>query len=217
MKRSRVNPRVAILCISSIISLGSMGVGYSAWNDRVIIDMSITTGYIDADIEVLERRITLEGEEYLDFVLDTDGKTLFIEGQVYPEFNNYIDINILDGGSIPFAISKVEEIKETEIVILRNRGRGLKSKESTEEEILRQNQIRESLSLQINPSHIYKEVNYLNMNHRIGEPNYAVETKSGGVGQLELRISELRSEIESYKQIDEEQEFKYNILFEQGI
>ncbi|MFA7533677.1 MAG: hypothetical protein WCY46_05065, partial [Tissierellaceae bacterium] len=117
MGRKKTNKSIMVLCVSSIIFMGAMGVGYSAWRDGITVDMSLATGYIDADIEAIEGRIPIDNGDFLELIVD--GKDLKINGHVYPEFSYNLSFSIVDNGSIPIIVNGIEEMNKVEIALLK--------------------------------------------------------------------------------------------------
>lgn len=83
--------------IATIVSLGLMGAGYGYWNDNLNLDVSITTGNINGCFNP-----TISYIEGLCLSVSGDGRTLYIEGEVHPGFNQDISVEVINDGTIPF-------------------------------------------------------------------------------------------------------------------
>lgn len=90
--------------------LNLMGISYGVWNDSVDLDFSISTGhmnpefYIDGSSSISDLNLLLSG----------DNSTLYIEGEVYPGFNEKINVEIINNGSIPVVLNQdIVDVNET--------------------------------------------------------------------------------------------------------
>ena len=98
----------AIIFMSLILCVSLLGVGYSRWNTDMGTIVNVTTGFLKPTFLLDEHKISFPDGE-LSLSLSDDGHTLYIEGEVYPEFNENILIKIVDEGSVPSVLDEVDE------------------------------------------------------------------------------------------------------------
>ena len=191
---------MSIIYLSMISSLSLMGVGYAAWNSGLTIETELKIGNTDPLFHVEDDRINNDDGE-LKCILTDDKKNLTIEGKIYPSFNEDIEIRIVDEGSIPSVFNDMEK-GDSEISELNN---GVRSKYSRMANT--RNDYLETFDLNINSNNHLKEQEDSSI--RFSRSN---DDSSGLEGQIER----LKDEIRLYDQ-EEDYEFKYKLLFEQGL
>lgn len=104
-----------------------MGIGYASWTGNLNIDTWIKTGYTKARIEEVRERIEeINGlnsgdGEWISLRFSNDNQTLYVDGEVYPEFNGSIPLKIIDEGSIPSMLKSIDSTNSTSVIGL-NRG-----------------------------------------------------------------------------------------------
>lgn len=110
-RHKRIN-RLPVFCITAIISLSLIGVGYGMWNDGLNVDVNINTGNVDLTSSV--------DSEFGDLIIDSsdDGKTIYFSGEVYQDFKEHIEIKVLDTGTVPLELKEVKEVNTSEIAEL---------------------------------------------------------------------------------------------------
>jgi hypothetical protein len=192
IKKSFVNKKV--IFISIIFSMSIMGVGYATWNDDTTINLSYKTGFIDP-IFIIEDSIPPVENGDLTLKPSKDGNTLYIEGKVYPNFNENLLINITDNGTIPTIFNELTE------------DNGNVSELNIKKNINKNNNKKiESFMLNISPNN---DEDLLQFNNSFSSSN----DKSSS---LEQEIEILREKINQYKEV-RKYEFEYILNFEQGL
>ncbi|HHV96672.1 MAG TPA: hypothetical protein GXX37_09415 [Clostridiaceae bacterium] len=91
-----------LLIISSIITLNSLGIGYSAWNEDLIMEVSASTGYIQpyfSDCRVVDK-VPLE-KGGLIAVISADGQSIEISGAVEKGYEGILYYTVSDKGNVP--------------------------------------------------------------------------------------------------------------------
>lgn len=125
--RKKVMGKLSMIYISGIIALSAMGIGYASWTGNLNIDTWIKTGYTKARIEEVRERIEeINGlnsgdGEWISLRFSNDNQTLYVDGEVYPEFNGSIPLKIIDEGSIPSMLKSIDSTNSTSVIGL-NRG-----------------------------------------------------------------------------------------------
>lgn len=109
---------MSIMCITAIVGLSAMGVGYGYWNDSLNIGVSVSTGNTDPQINLKSFEIIQEDGQLL-LSLSEDKRTLSIEGWAYPSFNESIGIDVIDIGSVPVVLDGIDiDIKNENIGLM---------------------------------------------------------------------------------------------------
>lgn len=103
---------MSIICITAIVGLSAMGVGYGYWTDSLNIGVGITTGWMNPEFDV----DGLEPVEGLEFTI-VDNR-LCITGTVSPEFAGNIPVKIKNSSSIP--VKLVDTIIDVNEIIVYN-------------------------------------------------------------------------------------------------
>lgn len=192
---------MSIICITTIIALSSIGVGYAAWNNGLNTDMAITTGNIQrvfSKFEVSDK--DLDEGEWLSFTLSDDKQILYIDGEVFPSFNSSIPIKIIDEGSIPSKLQKIESIYDTDIIELKEKTKKKYSRSKfTMEDVV------EPINLSINPDND-KEKDKNSDNRKMQK--YLLKDQD--------EISNLQEQIDQYN-TEKNYNFEYELLIEQDI
>ncbi len=94
---------MSVIYITSIVSLSLMGLGYGMWNDDLNLNVSTTTGKLNARFN--------PSSSYIDGLylsVSNEGKILEITGEVYPGFNQETSVEIINNGTIPFIFDDKE-------------------------------------------------------------------------------------------------------------
>lgn len=99
-KHKRMGP-MSIMCITAIVGLSAMGVGYGYWTDSLNIGVSVSTGFLKPEFD-REKSELVEG---LSLSLLNEN-TLDISGNVFEGTNGTIKIRINNNSSIPIMIDK---------------------------------------------------------------------------------------------------------------
>ena len=188
-RRKRVMGKLSIIYISGIIGLSAMGIGYASWSGNLNIDTWIKTGYTKARIEEINSLNSGDGE-WISLRFSEGNQTLYVEGQVYPEFNRNIPLKIIDEGSVPSMLKDLYLINDTGNTTLTWGTRDIYngSNSNIDENII------ELLRLNINPS------------------NNIIERDYWG----EDEILNLQEQINQYN-TEGDYKFKYEILLEQSL
>lgn len=200
-KRRRVNGKLGLLYISMIVSLGTMGVGYAAWNNSLNVELSLKTGFIKPAFVIDSNLITSDGN--LNFELSDDEQTLIIGGDIYHGFNEDIEIRIKDEGSIPVELSKIDkDIRDVSNLV--DNKRQYRALSRYDDEYI------ETFDLNIKPKEPTDtdEVGEDYMDNSLS----SYENLSG----LEWDIKILEEEIRKYDK-EYNYEFEYKLTFDQGI
>lgn len=216
-----------------IISLGAMGVGYAAWSDGLEMKHSIST----ADFKLAHK--VNEGMHYLDnsksLNLTVEGNTLEIKGEIYPSFDNEFPIVVENLGSIPAKLSGLnnedngdisklldKSTKRGKFSLTGNYNNFSSTKYSStiidpEEEV-------ETFSLTIAPEDSKDDSSsYKLMSNSIRTESINSSSGDGEIDRLRSRIRELKDEISILEdeireyEKEEDYEFNYELLFEQGV
>ena len=188
-KKYKFLNKSTILFMCLILSVCLLGVGYAAWSNNVKTIVTITTGFLKPAF-LLENDSIKFPEGELALCLSDDGNTLYIEGEVYSDFNEDIIIKIVDEGSIPSVLNDVDE-DEGEVSSFEMREQSnIKSFEKEDLEY----------SINISPDNNFKNVKY----------------NAYDVWDIEKQIENLKKEIELYNQ-KENYKFEYILSFEQDI
>lgn len=91
---------MSIICITAIVGLSAMGVGYGYWNDNLNIGVGISTGYLKPEFDVDE------SELIGNIGLSLEGNTLNISGNVSEGTDGVIRIKINNNSSIPVVLDR---------------------------------------------------------------------------------------------------------------
>lgn len=231
--------KTTVIYISLILSLSLMGVGYAAWNQEITIHTTVTTGDATVGVDIQEGRISVENGRYLD--VRVEDKNVKISGEVYPGFSNGLDIDILDKGSVPVMLKKVEGSNDADVASLNSTKKysGLRTFSAYGK--LGKDEVRESFNLNISPDFRYTDYDTYDSfeamrtydsydtfetmrtysTHDTPEEtgiDYSyLESLYDEVDGLNSQIEDLNDKIQEYESIDEEYNFNYNILFEQAL
>lgn len=204
-RKSRKIRSTSVICITTIISLGLIGVGYGFWNDGLFINVNIGTGLTAA-------QAIIDNTKYGDLKVDVtnDGQIISLKGEVYPDFNKDIDIVIKDTGTVPLKLNKVEEVGRNEIAELYQQ-----KKDKYGPSSFFKGDVIETFNLKINPPEESKEeipVSTLRKSMDSEED----DPIQGKINMLFDEISELKEELKRYDNI-KHHEFRYELQFIQGI
>lgn len=184
--------RKKLLFITLIVSMSLMGIGYAVWNDGTKMNVTMKTGFVEP-LFYLENNVETFNDGKLSLSLSDDRRTLNIEGEVYPKFNEDLTIKIIDEGTIPSVFKSLDE--QDEDISELNRY----SDNKRNDLYVNDNYI-ESFKLKINPD------------SDNGFDSYQSQELSG----LEQAIEALKEEIRLYDR-EEDFKFKYVLNFEQGL
>lgn len=198
MKKRRL-VKTKVIFIATIVSMSILGVGYSSWEDNNNIRMSIKTGFINPVFYVENEKISF-GDEKLVLIPSDDCRTLYVEGNVYPSFNNDISIKIIDEGSIPSVFNNLYEDSNNIATLT-----GLSNSK----------QKRSSLNIEKD----YIEFFEINISPDYDNNVQLSNTKTifnDSISELENEIEILKDKIRLYDR-EENYEFEYILSFEQGI
>lgn len=198
---------ISIIYISTILALSFIGVGYAAWNSGLTIDVAIKTGFTKLAMNILDNKYNLDNGK-LEFYLSQEKDTLIIKGEVYPSFNEEIKIEVIDEGSIPSLYNDIEK-ENSDITDLKEANNSRYGRMSTMSNRSNHKNV-ELFNLEIDSSNHFKDDEDSKMSMRFFRSS--MEELSG----LEGDIKRLKDEIRAYEQ-EEEYEFKYKLLFQQGL
>lgn len=206
-KKSRRLRSTPIIYLSAIISLSLMGVGYGFWTDGLNVDVNITTGNANGTLQY-------EGAGYgdLDIGISDDGKRLSFTGEVYPDFKENIKIKVLDTGTVPLVLEKIQNVETSDIEELsleRKTRFGLFS--------YFKDDVIETFNLKISPPEeetmdIIMERSTFSM-QGVNEDEDKIQSK---INKLEREIEDLEAEIDRLN-VTEKYNFRYILNFIQGI
>ena len=195
--RKKILGNSSIIYITTIIALSFMGVGYAAWSSGLNLDIDLTTGYIQGRIkEINNRDLNLEDGEWISFRFSDDNQTLYIDGEVYPTFNENIPLKIANEGSIPIKISDIASTHDRDITELKEETRGKYSRRSYIDE-----DVVECFQLNIKPDNDRENDHSRMQRDSIEEQD---------------EISNLQDKIDQYN-TKQEYEFIYEFLLEQSL
>lgn len=206
MRRRKVKYKSnKIIFMSLIISMSFIGVGYASWNDTATICMTIKTGCIKPTFCFDDIYPDVEGGN-IKLIPSKDGYTLKVEGEVYPNFNDDINIKIKEEGSIPSVFKKLDKDENENTNLFNNKTSKLRSNNiNTEESLI------ESFKIEI--KHDYSdEDKFLKMNAM----NFEQE-EIDSILSIDQEISKLQEKIDQYKNLEDNIKFNYKLYFEQGI
>lgn len=198
----KTSGKKTIIFITIILFMSLMGVGYASWNKEMIINTQIQTGYIKPSF-FLEDSLLNCSNGQLELYLSEDGDILYVEGEIHPNFNRDIPIEIVDEGSIPSVLKElageygggISNLKDdSDIYAYRNYG------------FSRKENIIKSFKLNIEE--------YENNAHSEGNRGYYIYNED--ISDLELQIEGLKDEINLYD-IERTYNFEYELNFEQDI
>lgn len=215
-RRNRKSSKLSVLCISTIVSLGMIGVGYGYWTDGLNIDVNITTGNIGG-------LASFEVPSSLNVDVSEDGYTIAFSGEVYPDYQEEMTITIKDTGTIPMVLEKVEEKENTDIAEL---SKQKKSKFGLFSTLIKDDVI-ETFNLSISPPeqeaetvHSMTSMSAFSMNSYVDEEEDYYQIKinelQNEIESLENEITEIQNEIDRLNVI-EKHNFEYELHFIQGI
>lgn len=179
-----------------------MGVGYASWNKGMVINMQIQTGYIEPSFFIEDNLLSFSNGQ-LELYLSEDGNVLYVDGEIYSNFNHDIPIEIVDKGSIPSAFKEsadeydegISELKDdSDCYIYRNYG------------VLGKEDVIKSFQLNIGE--------YEGNTDDKGDEDYTIYNEN--MSNLELQIEDLKDEINSYN-TEKTYNFEYELNFEQDI
>jgi len=95
--------KIALICMTLVMALGALGVGYAMWWDDLFIDVLVQTGTVEVawsledwgDSEAIDKDVSS------DFAW-ISGDTLFVDlYDAYPCIDYWIDFNLEGVGSVP--------------------------------------------------------------------------------------------------------------------
>lgn len=192
MKKRKFMIGKKIIFISFIFSMSIMGVGYATWNDDTTINLSYKTGFIDP-VFIIESEKPLQTFKNgrLELTPSKDGNTLIIKGEVYPDFDENVLINIVDNGTIPTVFNELsqENGNVSELNINKNINKNT-----------------ESFTLNISP----------NNDEELIQLYESYSISSDEVSNLEKEIEILKERINIYSK-ERKYEFEYKLSFDQGV
>lgn len=192
MKKKKFMIGKKIIFISFIFSMSIMGVGYATWNDDTTIKLSYKTGFIDP-VFIIESEKPLQTFKNgrLELTPSKDGNTLIIKGEVYPDFDENVLINIVDNGTIPTVFNELsqENGNVSELNINKNINKNT-----------------ESFTLNISP----------NSDEELMQLYETYSISSDEVSNLEKEIEILKERINIYSK-ERKYEFEYKLSFDQGV
>ncbi|MDF2884120.1 MAG: hypothetical protein K0R54_4686 [Clostridiaceae bacterium] len=198
MKKRRLI-KTKVIFLATILSMSILGVGYSSWEENNNIRLSVKTGFINPVFYVDDEKISF-GDEKLVLIPSDDGRTLYVEGEVYPSFNNDISIKIIDEGSIPSVFNNLYENNDNIATLT-----GLSNSKQQRSSLNIKNDYIESFEININP----------NCDNKI-QSSEANTISKGSITELENEIEMLKEKIRLYDR-EENYDFEYVLSFEQGI
>jgi hypothetical protein len=195
----------SVIYITTIISLVLIGIGYGFWSNELDINVDITTG--STDIQTV-----IDNTEYGDLKIDAadDGRMISFKGEVYPDFNEDVNIVIRDAGTVPLKLNKIEEVNKSEIAELYQQKKdkhGLTS--------FFKNDVMEIFNLKINTLEDKNDevIPVSTSDRSMDSEEDPIQRKING---LYDEIFELKEELKRYDNI-EHHEFRYELQFIQGI
>ena len=192
MKKKKFMIGKKIIFISFIFSMSIMGVGYATWNDDTTIKLSYKTGFIDP-VFIIESEKPLQTFKNgrLELTPSKDGNTLIIKGEVYPDFDENVLINIVDNGTIPTVFNELsqENGNVSELNINKNINKNT-----------------ESFTLNISP----------NSDEELMQLYETYSISSDEVSNLEKEIEILKERINIYSK-ERKYEFEHKLSFDQGV
>lgn len=184
--------RKKIIFISIIISMSIIGVGYATWDDGTQINLSLKTGFIKPLFLLENERINFNNGK-LSLSLHDNRRTLHIDGEIYPSFNEDISIKIADEGTIP---SVFEDLYKEDKNI----------SDLNIDSSFNKNNI-ESFELNINPNSDDDKLRKLSEN---------CINSNAKIIKLDQEIEDLKEKIKLYNK-EENYEFQYILTFNQGL
>lgn len=184
--------RKKIIFISIIISMSIIGVGYATWDDGTQINLSLKTGFIKPLFLLENERINFNNGK-LSLSLHDNRRTLHIDGEIYPSFNEDISIKIADEGTIP---SVFEDLYKEDKNI----------SDLNIDSSFNKNNI-DSFELNINPNSDDDKLRKLSEN---------CINSNAKIIKLDQEIEDLKEKIKLYNK-EENYEFQYILTFNQGL
>lgn len=198
----KTSGKKTIMFITMILFMGLMGVGYASWNGGMVIKTQIQTGHIKPSF-LLKDGVLNYSNGQLELYLSEDGNILYVEGEVSPDFNRDIPIEIVDKGSIPSVFKGLADEYDGGVSNLRDGSDAYAYKNygfSGKENIIK------SVKLNIGE---YEDDTYSGRNR-----GYAIYNEE--VPDFESQIGDLRDEINLYD-TERTYNFEYELNFEQDI
>ena len=183
--------RKKIIFISIIISMSLIGVGYASWTDETTINLSVKTGFVKQSFNTENSKCFENGDIFFD--VSNYGKTLNIKGDVYPEFNEDLTINIVDNGTVPSLITEVSG-ENNNISTLKG---SFKNRAINNSYDFKKNG--DSFKININPNNNHNELKQLNATNLNGDD----------IGNLENEVDFIKEKIASY---DNKENYKFNYI-----
>ncbi len=96
--------RIGILFAVLILALGAVGIGSALWSETLTIDGDVVTGNVDVEFGYTAvDDLGLPGE--CDLIATPDALTVTMT-DVYPTYMCYLEINVLNVGSIPVLVDE---------------------------------------------------------------------------------------------------------------
>ncbi len=203
-KRKRLNRfrGTSTICIVFIIFLGLMGVCYGIWTEKLDINTDLFTGHTDAQVIINDRDLGVK--------LSNDGRTVYLQGEVYRDSTKDIDIMIRNTGTVPLVFNRIEEATPSEITELNRKGNKKRSLSSFPEDDTIDNFNLNISAFEENENTAgFRFYNDVSTSQEENEIQREINTLHGGIRELEDEIARL-SEIKSYN-------FKYILHLIQGI
>ncbi len=169
-----------------------IGVGYATWDDGTQINLSLKTGFIKPLFLLENERINFNNGK-LSLSLHDNRRTLHIDGEIYPSFNEDISIKIADEGTIP---SVFEDLYKEDKNI----------SDLNIDSSFNKNNI-DSFELNINPNSDDDKLRKLSEN---------CINSNAKIIKLDQEIEDLKEKIKLYNK-EENYEFQYILTFNQGL
>ncbi|NLC67740.1 MAG: hypothetical protein GX754_02910 [Clostridiaceae bacterium] len=91
-----------LLIISSIITLNFLGVSYAVWNKDMVMEVSVSTGYIDpyfSNCRIVDK--VPQNVEGLTAIISPDGQSIKVSGKVERGYEGILYYTISDKGNVP--------------------------------------------------------------------------------------------------------------------
>lgn len=198
----KTSGKKTIMFITIILFMGLMGVGYASWNERVVIKMQIQTGHTKPSF-LLKDGVLNYSNGQLELYLSEDGNILYVEGEVSPDFNQDIPIEIVDKGSIPSAFKELADEYDEGISDLKD---DLNAHTYRNYGFLEKENIMKSFKLNIG--------GYENGTDNKEDESYVIYNED--MSDLELQIRGLKDEIDLYN-TEKTYNFEYELNFEQDM
>ncbi|HZJ76256.1 MAG TPA: hypothetical protein VFC70_00980, partial [Oscillospiraceae bacterium] len=192
MNRKKLNRfrGISAISIALIISLGLMGVCYGMWTESLNIDADLFTGHTDAQVIINDRDLTVK--------LSDDGRTIYLDGEIYRDSIKDIDIMVKNTGTVPLVFDKIEETILSEITEL-NRKKNKKSSllSFPEDDTIDSFNLRISAFEENENTAGFRFYDDVSISQEVDEIQREINTLHSGIRELEDEIARL-SKIKSY-------------------